>query len=121
VIVGSAGDDFIDGLGGDDRILGGDGVEFVAGDNVTYGDAIGGSDDYIDGGAGVEFLWGDNLVVRGGTAFGGRRRHRWRGRDDRLFGDNTDNGWTASLLTVGGSDKPNGGAGNDVLPARSRR
>jgi RTX calcium-binding nonapeptide repeat (4 copies) len=84
VIVGSAGDDFIDGGDGedhiagdsiafgvngtatgdgDDRILGGDGVEFVAGDNVTYGDAIGGSDDYIDGGAGVEFLWGDNLAV----------------------------------------------------------
>ena len=35
----------------------------------------------------------------------------------RLFGDNTNNAGTASLLTVGGSDKLKGGGGDGVLRA----
>lgn len=110
-IVGTPGDDVIDGtddddvivgLGGDDTIRGMDGDDLIcgnAGHDTIYG---GPGDDRAWGHGGRDMLYGSpgNDILKGG---GGRDRLYGQADDDRLFGQR-------------GNDRPlNGGAGDDII------
>lgn len=124
-LVGSDGDNVIDGLGGDDRLFGRDGDDAInggEGNDQLYGgagaDALDGGADsdsvfYVDAGAGVEFD-----VETGGTS--GDAAGDSYANIERFFGSNFDdvvNGSAAIdvLFGLSGDDTINGEAGNDLL------
>jgi Ca2+-binding RTX toxin-like protein len=92
VLVGGSGDDLVDAGGGNDTLLLGDGADFAGGQD---------GDDTLSGGAGVDVLFGD----AGNDTLSGEAD------DDRLFG-----GDGADTLRGGeGADYLDGNAGDDVL------
>lgn len=96
-----AGDDTVDGGIGDDEIYAGEGNDTVtAGDGADFVDAAGG-DDTIDGGLGDDTLEGGGGadVISGGEG------------QDLIFGDAGDD----VLNGDGGDDTLEGGSGNDTL------
>ncbi len=93
VLAGTEVNDFINGLGGDDRIFTGPGNDFLVGSD---------GDDALFGGAGTDTLFSGN-------------------GDDALFGgagnDFLDGGSGADTLTGGpGTDRLQGGSGGDLYP-----
>ena len=128
VMVGTAADDWFNGLGGNDRLDGGDGNDFLNGgdgNDELLGRA---GDDVITGGAG-----NDNIAASDGNdlVFGGDGHDQIGGGygDDRLFGedgndvigsgsgkDYIDTGAGDDVASGGwGYDEVHGGAGNDTL------
>ena len=110
VIVARSGDDFVAGLGGDDVICGGNGDDELFGDSFESSlESPGGNDrifgengsDFVVGMQGADVLSGGNGedVVIGGPA------------NDQVNGDNGDD----LLFGAFGNDTLNGGAGDDFL------
>lgn len=107
-----AGDNHLDGGGGNDTLDGGDGNDTIyggSGDNMVFGQ---GGNDRIDGGAGIDRVNGgdgdDRIDLQGGDdiALGGS------GNDMLSGGDGSD------LLTGDdGDDSVDGGSGDDLLVA----
>ncbi|WP_291025866.1 calcium-binding protein [Hydrogenophaga sp.] len=117
VLHGGAGDDWLFGEGGQDRLDGGSGADVLFGgtdsdwleggsgnDRLMGDNGAGSSDghgnDHLNGGAGDDRLWGD---AGHDQLFGGEG-------DDRLSGDNT-----SSAAHLHGNDFLDGGTGNDTL------
>ncbi|NQV25154.1 MAG: hypothetical protein HQ518_12390, partial [Rhodopirellula sp.] len=133
-INGGAGNDTLSGNGGNDSMLGGAGSDSIDGGSAN--DTLagnGGNDtlnggtglDSIDGGSGNDILDGgdDNDTVLGGTGFdlinGGLGNDRLLGeaQDDTLNGDDGDD----TLIGGAGNDMLRGGAGIDNLNGQSGR
>ncbi|MGI2034674.1 DUF5801 repeats-in-toxin domain-containing protein [Rhizobium panacihumi] len=135
-IVGGDGDDWISGLGGDDRLEGGNGADTIwggdgndringgSGDDILYGDAgedrIYGSDgnDEIHGGADDDELHGeggsDTIYGDAGndTVYGGDGNDKIDGGEgnDALYGQNGDD----TIRGGAGNDRIGGGSGYDT-------
>ncbi|MCP4044536.1 MAG: calcium-binding protein, partial [Gammaproteobacteria bacterium] len=95
LLIGSKGDDIIDGGGGDDRIFGGDGADQIFGqsgaDLIFGGTSFNDLGDTIDGGSGEDLIYG------------------------YLGDDHLNGGLDADTLLGGvGNDLLNGGAANDT-------
>jgi len=110
VIVGTAGDDRIDGGGGHDIICGLGGADRIsgsAGNDLIYG---GGGHDVIAGGAGADTIYGQ---YGGDTIHGGDDDDRLLGGPgfDSLHGDAGND----FIQGSGGDDEIDGGAGDDHL------
>ena len=118
-LFGGAGDDFLNGGNGNDRLHGEAGLDTVFGWR---------GDDLLDGGAGDDFLYGDSFgllaaefdghdTLLGGSGDDGL----WgEGGNDRIEGgdgdDNLDGGAGDDVLDGGpDDDRLDGGAGNDIL------
>lgn len=100
-ILGGAGADLLDGGAGNDTIWGGDGADTMSGgdgSNALYGDA---GADSITGGSSADTIDGgaDNDTIRGGS-----------GDDSILGGTGND-----SLYGEAGADTIDGGDGNDLI------
>ncbi len=137
VITGNSGDDYMNGLVGDDTLYGGkgnDSLDGCNGDDTLYGgdgrDNLLGQmgNDTIYGGDGSDFLSGEggNDTLYGGdgddhlddgdgndTLYGGDGRDSLTGGDgnDRLFGGKGGD----TLIASGGNDILTGGAGSDIF------
>lgn len=119
LLLGAAGNDLLDGRGGDDDLYGGDGNDTVRGNSGVdrvYGDdgndALAGADgeDTVDGGSGHDTLGGgnDNDLLIGGSG------------NDNLSGDadnDTLEGGSGADVVAGdeGDDDLYGNSGNDSL------
>jgi Ca2+-binding RTX toxin-like protein len=111
---GLDGDDLIIGGGGQDQIFGNDGNDTIRGSSVGSSLFGGNGNDLIEGGAGLDYLDGED---GNDTLFGSDER-------DQLFGftgdDRLDGGTGAdSLYGGGGADALLGGAGADYLEGGS--
>ncbi|MFC4668404.1 calcium-binding protein [Seohaeicola nanhaiensis] len=101
VMLGLGGNDKLSGLGGEDYIKGGAGNDTLSGGNrsdVLEGEA---GTDILDGGAGNDQLFGGtgDDTLRGGVG------------NDQMFGNDGDD----TLIGGGGNDVMNGGDGIDIL------
>lgn len=125
VIIGTDGDDVLDGRGGDDRICGGDGDDSIKagpGRDMVWG---GDGEDEISGGRGADQIWaeGGNDRVRGGEGpdhvLGGPGDDELRG----TAGNDHVVGGSGSDLVIGGigHDRLFGGTGGDTLEGRNGR
>ncbi|MEW6246292.1 MAG: calcium-binding protein [Nitrospirota bacterium] len=120
-LYGQDGDDTLEGGEGPDEVQGNHGADVLiggAGDDLLTGDAVTDSswnpaqagNDFLDGGDGTDILTGDggSDVLTGGSG------------SDTLWGDyggilNIYGGFTLALLSQGGNDTLDGGAGVDAL------
>jgi Ca2+-binding RTX toxin-like protein len=118
-VQGTAGDDLLPGLGGNDRILGDAGNDILLG--ATGNDRLSGEngDDLLNGGSGNDSLNGNagNDLLLGGTGKDGLTGSTGNDRllagsnNDRLQGGDGDD----FLFGQSGDDRLNGGLGTDLL------
>lgn len=118
---------FADVVGGDDRIAGSDGAEFISGDvgidRSRSAARIEGGDDTLSGNGGDDVIAGDLLVTyanlgetRGvAIVLGGADVLRGGAGADRLFGEIGSAEASALLGVSGGGDRLFGEAGDDFL------
>lgn len=100
-VMGTAGDDIISSIGGNDTVFGLDGNDDLDGGNANDWMYGGAGIDQLNGGMGADSLFGG----AGDDAIGGA------GGVDELFGD----AGSDTLLGQDASDTIDGGAGNDLL------
>jgi Ca2+-binding RTX toxin-like protein len=112
ILVGTSGDDVLNGFAGNDSLAGKNGDDIVwggAGNDILLGNA---GDDNLFGGAGKDIIYGhdgnDTLNAGGGDSFA-------NSVIDSLYGGNGND----KLVSDGGKDRLFGGDGNDILLGRS--
>jgi Ca2+-binding RTX toxin-like protein len=96
--------------GGDDRLFGDAGQDFLTGDSFGSSGGARGGADHLFGGAGGDILQGDARVMSD-RARGGNDRLAGGAGSDQLYGDAE----TVAGGAVCGADRLSGGAGDDRL------